>query len=100
MRGMAKLMQVVHKVQQRLNSDLSIAGVLITQYDGRKNLNKSVSELVQETFQGKVFSTHIRNAITLAEAPTQGQNIFHYAPKSAGAEDYEKVCNELLTEIK
>ncbi|MCZ2728050.1 ParA family protein, partial [Bacteroides caccae] len=54
MRGMAKLMQVVHKVQQRLNSDLSIAGVLITQYDGRKNLNKSVSELVQETFQGKV----------------------------------------------
>ncbi|EDS04834.1 hypothetical protein ALIPUT_00008, partial [Alistipes putredinis DSM 17216] len=60
MRGMAKLMQVVHKVQQRLNSDLSIAGVLITQYDGRKNLNKSVSELVQETFQGKVFSTHIR----------------------------------------
>ncbi|WP_370017325.1 ParA family protein, partial [Parabacteroides sp. AM25-14] len=63
MRGMAKLMQVVHKVQQRLNSDLSIAGVLITQYDGRKNLNKSVSELVQETFQGKVFSTHIRNAI-------------------------------------
>lgn len=51
MRGMAKLMQVVHKVQQRLNSDLSIAGVLITQYDGRKNLNKSVSELVQETFQ-------------------------------------------------
>ena len=41
MRGMAKLMQVVHKVQQRLNSDLSIAGVLITQYDGRKNLNKS-----------------------------------------------------------
>jgi len=100
MRGMAKLMQVVHKVQQRLNSDLSIAGVLITQYDGRKNLNKSVSELVQETFQGKVFSTHIRNAIALAEAPTQGQDIFHYAPKSAGAEDYEGVCNELLTEIK
>ena len=100
MRGMAKLMQVVHKVQQRLNSDLSIAGVLITQYDGRKNLNKSVSELVQETFQGKVFSTHIRNAIALAEAPTQGLDIFHYAPKSAGAEDYEKVCNELLTEIK
>lgn len=97
MRGMAKLMQVVSKVQQRLNADLKIAGVLITQYDGRKNLNKSVSELVQETFQGKVFSTHIRNTITLAEAPTQGQDIFHYAPKSAGAEDYESVCNELLT---
>ena len=47
-----------------------------------------------------MFSTHIRNSIALAEAPTQGQDIFHYAPKSAGAEDYEKVCNELLTEIK
>ena len=98
MRGMAKLMQIVSKVQQRLNTDLKISGVLITQYDGRKNPNKSVSELVQETFQGKVFNTHIRNAIALAEAPTQGQDIFHYAPKSAGVEDYEKVCNELLTE--
>lgn len=84
MRGMAKLMQVVHKVQQRLNSDLSIAGVLITQYDGRKNLNKSVSELVQETFQGKVFSTHIRNAIALAEAPTQGLDIFTMPPNLPG----------------
>lgn len=44
MRGMAKLMQIVSKVQQRLNTDLKIAGVLITQYDGRKNPNKSVSE--------------------------------------------------------
>ena len=70
------------------------------QNEGERTLNKSVSELVQETFQGKVFSTHIRNAIALAEAPTQGQDIFHYAPKSAGAEDYEGVCNELLTEIK
>ena len=70
------------------------------QNEGERTLNKSVSKLVQETFQGKVFSTHIRNAIALAEAPTQGQDIFHYAPKSAGAEDYEGVCNELLTEIK
>lgn len=77
---MAKLMQVVHKVQQRLNSDLSIAGVLITQYDGRKNLNKSVSELVQETFQGKVFSTHIRNAITLAE----GLSFYHVTGEQGG----------------
>lgn len=92
-------MQVVHKVQQRLNSDLSIAGVLITQYDGRKNLNKSVSELVQETFQGKVFSTHIRNAITLAEAPTQGQDIFTM-PQICRGRGLRKVCNELLTEIK
>ena len=36
-----------------------------------------------------MFSTHIRNAITLAEAPTQGQDIFHYAPKSAGAEAHD-----------
>ena len=84
MRGMAKLMQVVHKVQQRLNSDLSIAGVLITQYDGRKNLNKSVSELVQETFQGKVFSTHVRNSIALAEAPTQGRIFFTMPPNLPG----------------
>ncbi len=85
MRGMAKLMQVVHKVQKRFNSEsFDSRGFLITQYDGRKNLNKSVSELVQETFQGKVFSTHVRNSIALAEAPTQGQDIFTMPPNLPG----------------
>lgn len=85
---MAKLMQVVHKVQQRLNSDLSIAGVLITQYDGRKNLNKSVSELVQETFQGKVFSTHIRNAITLYEG--ENETYIEASAENSGSTLYDK----------
>lgn len=64
MRGMAKLMQVVHKVQQRLNSDLSIAGVLITQYDGRKNLNKSVSNWYRKHSRAKcsapMYATPLR----------------------------------------
>ena len=61
-------------------------------------LSVTINCLAQMTYKA-VSYTHLRNAITLAEAPTQGQDIFHYAPKSAGAEDYEKVCNELLTEI-
>lgn len=95
--GLVKLLQVVTKVQKRLNPELNMAGVLITQYDGWKNLNKNVSEIAQEQFPGKVFKTHIRNTVSLAEAPANGQDIFNYAPKSAGAEDYENFCNELLS---
>ena len=100
MRGMAKLMQVVHKVQQRLNLGSFDRRGPDNPVRRKKEPEQERFGLVQETFQGKVFSTHIRNAIALAEAPTQGLDIFHYVPKSAGAEDYEKVCNELLTEIK
>lgn len=96
MRGMAKLMQVIQKVKERLNPALCIEGIVITQYDARKNLNRSVSELIRESFPVRVFNVHIRNNVSLAEAPTSGQDIFSYSPKSAGAEDYVALCEELL----
>lgn len=96
MRGMNKLMQVVLKVQQRLNKNLKVFGVVITQYDSRLNLHKIILEDVQKEFPGKVFNTKIRKIVTLAEAPSVGQDIFHYAPKSAGADDYNDLCDEVL----
>ena len=74
---------------------LSIYGILNTMYDGRTNLNKSISEIVEETFHGKVFTTYIRNNINLAEAQANGKDIFHYDSKCNGAIDYMNLCNEL-----
>jgi chromosome partitioning protein len=96
MRGMAKLMNVIQIVQERLNPGLKIGGIVITQFDKRKTLNKSVSELIKESFCDKVFSTIIRDNVALAEAPIHGQNIFEYNAKSYGAQDYMDLAKEVM----
>jgi chromosome partitioning protein len=96
MRGMAKLMNVIQIVQERLNPGLKMGGIVITQYDKRKTLNKSVSELIKESFCDKVFKTMIRDNVALAEAPIHGQNIFEYSPRSYGAQDYSELAKEVM----
>lgn len=61
MRGMAKITNVIGIVQERLNPNLDIAGIVITQYDQRKTLNRSVSDLIKDSFCDKIFQTVIRD---------------------------------------
>lgn len=94
--GLAKLMEVIGKIQKRLNQTLEVGGVFLTQYDRRKILNRDVAESLADYFQDKLFQTKIRNNITLAEAPSQGVDVFRYSPKSPGAQDYADLCQEIL----
>ena len=96
MRGMAKIMNVIATVQERLNPKLAIGGIVITQFDKRKTLNKSVAELVKDSFCEKVFKTVIRDNVSLAEAPIKGKNIFEYSRNSNGAKDYMALAQEGL----
>ena len=96
MQGLAKLVEVVEKIKSRLNKGLKIGGVFITQYDGRKVLNRDVFETINEHFKSEVFKTKIRDNIALAEAPAQGMDIFRYNAKSNGAEDYMELAKEIL----
>ena len=96
LQGLTKLVEVVDKIKKRLNKDLKIGGVIVTQYDSRKVLNRDVVATIQDHFKDEVFKTKIRDNIALAEAPTQGVDIFRYNPKSYGAEDYLSLCRELL----
>lgn len=96
MRGMAKIMNVIATVQERLNPKLTIGGIVITQFDKRKTLNKSVAELVKDSFCDKVFKTVIRDNVSLAEAPIKGKNIFEYSRNSNGAKDYMALAQEVL----
>lgn len=96
LQGLSKLLEVIEKIQKRLNKELQIGGVFITQYDKRKILNRNVVETVEGYFDDKLFKTKIRDNIALAEAPTEGKHIFDYNPKSNGAEDYAKLIFEII----
>ena len=96
MRGMAKIMNVISIVQERLNSNLKIGGIVITQYDKRKTLNKSVTEIIHDSFCDKVFKTIIRDNVALAEAPINGKNIYEYNKNSNGAKDYMALAGEVI----
>lgn len=95
--GLTKLLEVIGKVRQRLNPALHVDGVLITQYDGRKVLNRNVAEVIGASYEQHLLKTRIRDNVALAEAPAAGLDIFRYNAKSPGAEDYTNLCSELTT---
>ena len=96
LRGLTKITEVIDKVQKRINKNLKVGGIFITQFDKRKILNRDIADTIVEHFSEKVFKTRIRNNIALAEAPTSGLDIFRYNPKSNGAADYMELCKEIL----
>jgi chromosome partitioning protein len=100
LQGLAKLTDVIDKIKKRLNKELEIGGVVITQYDHRKILNRDVAGTIQEHFGDRVFKTMIRENVALAEAPSSGKDIFHYNPNSHGAKDYLALCKEIVSITK
>ena len=98
LQGLTKLIEVIDKIQKRLNKKLRVGGIVITQYDKRKVLNRDVVAFIKDSlsYKGDLFKTMIRDNIALAEAPTKGLDIFRYSPKSKGAEDYLSLCKEIL----
>lgn len=97
LQGLTKLVEIVDKIKKRLNKRLDLGGVILTQFDARKTLDRDVASSIEDHFKGKVFKTRIRNTVALAEAPSQGKDIFRYDSKSMGAEDYASLCKEIVT---
>ncbi len=100
LQGLSKLTEVISKIQKRLNKKLSIGGVIITQYDKRKILNRDVSSTIETHFKDTIFKTKIRDNVSLAESPSSGKDIFRYNPKSYGAKDYLDLCKEIIKQTK
>lgn len=96
LQGLTKLLEIIEKIRKRLNKDLHLGGVFITQYDSRKVLNRDIVEAIENHYGKDVFKTRIRDNVALAEAPSQGLDIFRYQANSHGAEDYRALCNEIL----
>ncbi|HKM03120.1 MAG TPA: AAA family ATPase [Lachnospiraceae bacterium] len=94
--GLSQLIHTVNLVKERLNADLDIEGVVFTMYDSRTNLSNQVVENVKSHIQENVYKTVIPRNIRLAEAPSHGMPINLYDPKSAGAEAYMLLADEVI----
>lgn len=95
--GLEKVLELVGKVQKRLNPGLSVGGIFFTRHDGRKVLRRETAEELRALHPGLVLASFIRESIALGEAPHLGKDIFSYAPQSAGAADYQALVAEILT---
>jgi chromosome partitioning protein len=94
--GLSDLLHTVNLVQERLNPELNIEGVVFTMYDSRTNLSNQVVENVKNYLDKDVYKTIIPRNVRLAEAPSYGQPINVYDPKSAGAEAYAMLADEVI----
>ena len=94
--GLAKLLNTIKIVQQRLNIELKIEGLLLTMYDTRLRLSNQVVEEVKTHFQNMVFKTIIHRNVRLGEAPSFGESIIMHDATSKGAINYLNLANELL----
>jgi chromosome partitioning protein len=94
--GLSQLLNTVRLVQKHLNTELMIEGVLLTMLDARTNLGIQVIDEVKKYFQDKVYKTIIPRNIRLSEAPSHGQPIIIYDPRSRGAEVYLDLAKEVV----
>ena len=91
-----QLIHTINLVQERLNPDLQIEGVVFTMYDVRTNLSNQVVQTVKDNLDTKIYNTMIPRNIRLAEAPSYGIPINLYDSKSAGAESYRNLAAEII----
>ena len=96
MQGMSKLLETLQLIKQRINHDIEVTGIIATMYDGRKSLAKETVETIRSHFGDKLCNTLIRSNVSLAEAPSYGQDIFTYKADSYGADDYTALAKEVI----
>ena len=94
--GLSQLIYTINLIQKNLNPDLYIEGVVFTMYDARTNLSLQVVENVKDNLQQNIYKTIIPRNIRLAEAPSYGMPINLYDSKSAGADSYMRLADEVM----
>lgn len=94
--GLSQLIHTINLVRERLNPTLEIEGVVFTMYDARTNLSLQVVENVKENLNQTVYKSIIPRNVRLAEAPSHGKPITLYDTKSAGAEAYRDLAEEVI----
>lgn len=98
--GISLIQQDAARVRQRLNPSLQTLAIVPTFFDGRKRLCRDVLGVLREKYESLVTTAVIRDNVALAEAPSNGQSIFRYEPRSYGAEDYLALTQEILTRLE
>ena len=94
--GLSQLSRAIDLVRRALNPTLQLRGLVMTMFDSRTTLSRQVVEEVQRHFPGRVFDAIIPRSVRLSEAPSYGEPIISYAPRSAGSLAYAALARELL----
>ena len=94
--GLSQLIHTINLIQDRLNKNLEIDGIVFTMYDSRTNLSTEVVENVKENIHLHIYKTLIPRNVRLAEAPSYGKPINLYDSRSTGAESYRLLAEEVI----
>ena len=98
--GVTSLMNTIQRVKRTFNPRLEIEGILLTMLDGRTNLGLQVVKQMKKHFKKAVFATMIPRNVRLGEAPSHGEPINIYDPKSTGAMAYQALAKEVMARNK
>lgn len=99
--GLRRLLQTIRVVRERFHPcSVNTLGLLLTFVESRTRLSKRVELGVRRRFGNLVFDTVIHRSISLAEAPSFGQSILNYAPKSRAAAEYRALAGEVLIRLR
>jgi chromosome partitioning protein len=98
--GLSQLIHTINLVNQRLNPKLKMEGVVFTMYDARTNLSLQVVENVKSNLRQTIYKTIIPRNVRLAEAPSHGMPINVYDSRSAGAESYRLLAEEVIEHVE
>lgn len=96
MEGLTQLIQTIKKAIVTTEGRLTFGGIVLTMYDPSLELTQEVDEEVRDFFGDIVFDSVVPRDVALSEAPSHGQSIFQYAPRSRGAFAYTQLCMEVL----
>ena len=97
MRGLIQLQNTLAMIQENLNPDVDIAGILPTMVDTRTLHAKEAIEILEENFGDQVFGARIRKTVRFAEAPVKGMSVLKYDPNGTAADAYRQLAKEVLS---
>ena len=97
-KGLEQLLNTINKVRRQINPKLRIEGILLTMVDARTNDAKDISQLIRDTYGGKikVYGTDIPRSVRAAEISAEGKSIFAHDPKGQVAEAYQTLTKEVM----
>ncbi len=96
MEGLAQMIEVIRAVMATQPGRLQFGGIVLTMYDHTLELTREVEQEVREFFGEIVYWTVVPRDVTVCEAPSHGQSVLDYAPRSRGAFAYTELCMEVL----
>jgi chromosome partitioning protein len=97
MRGLIQLQNTLSMIQENLNPNVVIAGILPTMVDTRTLHAKEAIEILEENFGDRLFGARIRKTVRFAEAPVKGMSVLKYEPNGTAADAYRQLAKEVLS---